>query len=226
MKTSNKLLIALFTVGLLTLIGANLALKAEHDKIDFNDPFYGLSVRNIKPFRVLKLEGNNAGLLSVQTGPSSEIRLSDKEKDLFTFRSQGDTLLVSYKPKEVHWHPYANMYFDAQPAAIILTPTLTALYTDQVSCNLKRFQADNLTIWQQHGGVLISNSAIGNLTVTDSRGSELHTKPDNRIGRATITSRDSSLFIVERDVFGALSLQTDSLATVKMPGSLLGKIKP
>ncbi|RCR68527.1 hypothetical protein [Larkinella punicea] len=225
MKTSNKLLIALFTIGLLTLIGANVALRTEYNKIDFNDQFYGLSAMELKPFRVLKLEGNNAGLISVQTGKTTEIRLPEKAKKQFTFRSQGDTLLVSYKPENVPWRSQANQYFDAIPAAVFLTPTLQTLITSKVSCNVNHLTVDQLTVLQKNAGVLLTNSRISSLTVTNEQGSELHTKPTNHIGTALITSRDSSVFKAERDIFGTLALQTDSLATVNVPGGLLKKLQ-
>lgn len=225
MKTSNKLLIGLFVVALFTLIGANMALKEKHDKIDFNDPFYGLASMNLKPFRVLKLEGNNAGLLSVQTGKTPEIRLPDQAREQFVFRYRGDTLLLTYKPASVPWQARANMYLDAAPAAVILTPTLQAVLTDRISCNVNRLSTDKLTIVQQSAGVLLTNSTLGTLTVTNTRGSDLHAKATNRVGTAHITSRDSSNLLIERDVFGSLTLQTDSLATVKVPGGLLEKLK-
>jgi hypothetical protein len=225
MKTSNNLLIALFIIGLFTLIGANFALKIEHDKIDFNDPFYGLSAMDLKPFRVLKLEGNNVGLVGVQTGKASEIRLDEKAKELFTFRSQGDTLVVTYKPETAPWQSRASQNFDATPVAVILTPLLQTLFTTKASCNLNKLSTDNLTIIQNGAGVLVTNSTIGSLNVTDSQGSELHTKATNRIGKAVIVSRDSSLFMAERDIFGSITLQTDSLATVKVPGGMLKKLR-
>lgn len=226
MKTSNKLLIFLFIVGLFTLIGANVALKAEYDKIDFNDPFYDLSAIKLKPFRILKLEGNNNGLISVQTGKSSEIRLSDDIKNLVTIRSQGDTLVVVYKPETAPWQSRPNQYFNAIPAATILTPTFSTLITNRISCNLNQVNVDNLAIIQQTAGVLLTNSNIGNLTVTNRQGSDLHTKPTNQVQRAVLIALDSSNIIVERDIFGSLSLQSDSLTTVKIPGGLLKKLKP
>ena len=228
MKTSNKLLIALFTIGFLTLIGTNVALRAEYDKIDFNDPFHGLSTLTIKPFRVLKLEGSKTGfgLLSVQTGEKYGIHLPDKNKADFTFQSKGDTLIIRYHPANDLWQSRAYYKFDSNPVAIIMTPTLQALHTRQISCILKNVKTDNLTIVQENAGIMLTNTTIENLTVTDKQGSELHTKPTNRIGTALIISHDSSAFLAERDIFGSLSLKTDSLATVKIPGSLLKKLKP
>lgn len=225
MKTSNKLLFAIFTIGLLTLFGANVALKKEYDKIDFNDPFNGLSTMNLKPFRVLKLEGNNVGLISVQTGKATEIRLDEKAKELFTFRPQGDTLVVIYKPESAPWQSRASHYFDAMPVAVFLTPTLQTLITSKASCNVNHLNVDQLTILQENAGVMLTNSTIGTLTVTNTQGSELHTKPTNRVETAFITSRDSSAFKAERDIFGALTLQSDSLAKVNVPGGLLKKLK-
>ncbi|RAJ92283.1 hypothetical protein LX87_05252 [Larkinella arboricola] len=226
MKTSNKLLIALFLAGFLTLIGTNMALRAEYDKIDFNNPFHGLSSLPVKPFRVLKLEGGKTGigLLNVQTGKQYGIHLPEKNKEDFKFQSKGDTLIVRYQPPDA-WQSSYRYKFDANPVAIIMTPTLDALHTTRISCILKEVRTDKLTVVQERAGVMLTNSTIGTLTVTDTQGSDLHAKPTNRIGTALITSRDSSNLLVEHDVFGTLTLETDSLATVKVPGGLLKKLK-
>ncbi|GAB3919801.1 hypothetical protein [Larkinella terrae] len=225
MKTSNKLLTGLFITALLTLIGANVALKAEHDKIDFNDPFSGLSSIALKPFQILKLEGNLNGLVSVETGKTSEMRLQEDVKNQFTFRSLGDTLVVAYKPESSPWQSKPNQYINAVPAATILTPSLHTLITNKISCNLNRLTTENLAITQQNGGVLLTNSTIGTLTVADSQGSELHTKPTNHVRSAAITSRDSSNITIERDIFDSFALQYDSLTMLKIPGGLLKKLK-
>ncbi|MGM9508140.1 hypothetical protein ACS5NO_10445 [Larkinella sp. GY13] len=227
MKTSNKLLIALFTVGFLTLIGTNLALRAEYDKIDFKNPFHGLSTLTIKPFRVLKLEGNKTGigLLSVQTGTQFGIHLPDKNKADFTFQSKGDTLIIRYQAPANSWQSRVYYKFDSSPVAIIMTPALQALYTTRISCILKDIKTEKLSIVQENAGIMLTNSAIENLTVTNEQGSELHTKPTNRVGTALIISRDSSVFKAERDIFGTLALQNDSLATVNVPGGLLKKLQ-
>lgn len=225
MKTSNKLLIALFTFGLLTLIGANVAIKNQHRQIDYNDPFYGLSSTALKPFRILKLEGNSAGLLGVQTGKSYEIRLPEQVQDLFTYQTKGDTLIVRYHPKRRSTNQRPSQGFGESPEAVILTPTLQMLLTDQVSCNLNHVNTEKLTVIQKKSGVLLTNSSIQTLTVTDSQGSDFHARTTNQIGSANVISRDSSSFQVDSDIFSTLDFHTDSLALVKMPGGLLKRIK-
>ncbi|MFC5407990.1 hypothetical protein ACFPMF_01625 [Larkinella bovis] len=227
MKTSNKLLITLFVVGLLTLVGANVALRAEYDQIDFKNPFYGLSTQKIQPFRVLKLEGDKTGvgLLSVQTGNTFEIHLPDKSKHQFTYQSNGDTLTIRYRPENGAGKSRPSYSFTSSPAAVIVAPALEALYTTQISCSLNKVETGNLVLVQKNAGVLLSNSTIGNLTVSNTEGSDLHTRAINQIKTAQITASDSSTVLVERDIFGSLTLETDSLTTVKLPGGLLKKLR-
>ena len=56
MKTSNKLIISLFALLFLAILGSAMVLKAEYDKIDQDDPFYGYTSEVVTGFSAVKLQ--------------------------------------------------------------------------------------------------------------------------------------------------------------------------
>jgi len=92
MKTSNRLLIALLTVTLAAILSSNLVLKAEYEKIDFKDPFYGYQTAKLPPFKVVKLSGGHAGLIQLQPGTAYEVRVSAKDSNEVKWQVRNDTL--------------------------------------------------------------------------------------------------------------------------------------
>ncbi|GAA4459941.1 hypothetical protein GCM10023189_34310 [Nibrella saemangeumensis] len=256
MKASNKLLIGLLAVGVLTLVGSTVAFRAEHDQIDFNDPFYGFSSTAVKPFRVLKIEGKAGKIgeipapvgmvkpsgnvpdkiysnttITVQSGKGFEIRVQKTSNVAFTYRSDGDTLIVQYEPEIFAQsigpgQAFVDMPFAYinTPFAYILTPSVQTLVVEGATCKVAGLSMEKVAVVATDARVLISRSTIGNLLTTGKRGSLVQTASANRIRTATITSHDSTGFIAERDVFGSILLQSDSNATVKAPASLLRKM--
>ncbi|UHG90521.1 hypothetical protein [Spirosoma oryzicola] len=234
MKTSDKLMVGLLLVGLLTLVGSTVALKAEHDKIDFNDPFYGYSATTIKPFRVLKIEVDSANkqpvkstqtAISIQVGKSFAIRRQDQSSVPFTYRSVGDTLLVRYKPERIYWHNSTDDLLATKPFAYIIVPSIGGLVANGAICTLTGLNTDSLQITSTNALVRIDKSIIGQLTASGQRGSFLQTASANRIKAATITTCDSTGFTAERDVFGSLSMQNDANTMISLPASLLRKLQ-
>jgi hypothetical protein len=247
MKTSNKLLISLLAVGLLTLVGSVMSLRAEHDKIDFNDPFYGFSSTPIKSFSVLKIEGIKLGVLStgavriepgkgpvnsgdsyttvgIEAGKTFEIRAQKDNKVPFTHRFAGDTLIVRYEPEFYFRRIKGGDAFDNKPFVYIIAPSVRTLIATSSTCKLAGFMTDKLAITMTNARVLISKSTISDLTTSGQRGSLLQTAKTNRINKATVASYDSTGFIADHDIFGSLALQNDSTATLKIPASLLKKL--
>jgi hypothetical protein len=249
MKTSDKLLISLLMVGLLTLVGSTMALKAEYDTIDFNDPFYGFLSTPVKPFSILKIEGVKQGpslsgvasigsvgglpnlgdsytTVGIQAGKTFEIRIHKDNKIPFTHRSVGDTLIIRYEPDFYAGRINADDAFSATSFAYIIAPSssIQMLSATGATCKLSGLAVDKLAITTNHARVLISKSTIERLTAMGQRGSLLQTAATNRISTATITSHDSTGFTAERDIFGSLALQNDSTAILKVPASLLKKL--
>ncbi|MDB5240368.1 MAG: hypothetical protein JWP57_993 [Spirosoma sp.] len=247
MKTSDKLLISSALISLVTLVGSTMALRREHDKIDFNDPFFGYEATAIKPFTTLKIERSKPGILppgtaligsndvsqnpndsytniSIEAGKAYEIRLQKNNKISFTYRYVGDTLLIRYEPEFSPMPVAVDKAFAASSFAYIIAPTFQALIASRTTCKLAGLTSGHLSISATNARVLLNNNTINQLTSTGQRGSLLQTTAINRIYSATITSHDSTCFMAERDVFGTIHLRNDSTATLKIPASLLKKL--
>jgi len=239
MKTSNTLLIGLLVVSLLTLVGSTMALRAEYDKIDFNDPFYSYSSTPIKPFRVLKIEGiyplvpntktadqplTSETTLGIEAGKTFEIRLQKNSKRSFTYRYMGDTLQVRYEPERTFWPIATDNLFDEKPFAYIIVPSLQTIIANGSTCIVKGLTTEQLAIRAHNARLILRQTTIGDLRSSGDAGSLLQTAASNRIGTATIASHDSTGFVADRDVFGKLALQNDSLSVIKAPASLLKKL--
>ncbi|GAB4038575.1 hypothetical protein [Spirosoma gilvum] len=246
MKTSDKLLIASALISLVALVGSTVALRREHDKIDFNDPFYGYEAVPIKPFKVLRVEGSLSGIkphknapgldgstenptysstnLGVQAGKAFEIRTQKNNKIRFTYRSVGDTLFIQYEPEFSPWRISAEKTFAASSFAYVIVPSLVGLIATSSTCRLTGITTENVSIQATNAHVLLANSTINQLTSNGQQGSLVQTTATNHIHSALITSRDSTSFIAERNVFDSITMQNDSMAILKIPASLLKKL--
>jgi len=247
MKTSDTLLVSCLIIGILTLVGSTVALRTEHDKIDFTDPFYGYQTTAVKPFKVLRIEGRKSGLLplgtapvgsngisenpndsyttvGIQGGKAFEFRLQKNNKIPFTYRSIGDTLLIRYEPEFYSRRITADEAFSSPPFAYIIAPNIQQLIASRTTCKIAGLRTETVSIQAINARLLLSNSTINQLTSTGQRGSIVQTAATNRIHFATITSHDSTSFIAERNVFGSIILQNDSTAIIKIPASLLTKL--
>ena len=248
MKTSDTLLIGSTLIGLLTLVGSTVALRNEHDKIDFTDPFYGYQTTAVNPYKVLRIEGSKSGILplgtapvgsigisenpndsyttvGIQAGKAFEIRVQKSNKIPFTYRSIGDTLLIQYEPDFYSRRITADEAFSSPPFIYLIAPSFQKLIASRTTCKLAGLTTENVSIQAANARVLLSKSTVNQLTSTGQRGSIVQIAATNRIHSAMITSLDSTGFIAERNVFDSITLQNDSTAIIKIPASLLTKLK-
>lgn len=223
MKTSDKLILSLFGLVLAALFGFNLTLKAEYDKIDFNDPLYGYEPTAVRPWKVLKITGTHQEKIQYQPGKAFEIRVQELNKQRLAQRVSGDTLIVSYTPERLRKDARPGESFDEVPVAYVMAPALTTVIVDGATCSLKNINQPNLSIRQTGGGLELLGSTIGNLTIDASRGSAIRAGIASQIRQASVTVRDSSRLEVNQDGFGSLQLRADSTAMLRLPGSLLRK---
>ena len=246
MKPSDKLLLSSTIISLLTLVGSTVALRTEHDKIDFNDPFYGYEATTVKPFKVLRVEGSKSGIVwhntapgsngvssnsnesyttvGIQTGKAFEIRIQKNNKISFTYRSLGDTLLIRYEPEFYPRRISADEAFTASPFAYIIAPSFQQLIASRTTCKLAGLTTEAVSIQATNARVLLSNSKINQLMANVQRGSILQITATDRIHSAVITSHDSTSFIAEGNVFDSITMQNDSTVILKIPASLLKKL--
>jgi len=221
MKNSNKLLIALLTITLIVLLGSNLVIKAEFDKINPNDIFYGYSTKPVKPFKVIVLKGNVNGFVDVSAGQKSEIKTNPSFEKFVTQKISGDTLTIHIIYPE-RGNNMAAAYTGYGPTVHIETPDINEIYINEISCALKGFKSNSLKIHSQSGFTRLENNTITNLEADQKNGSTLEINK-NTFGKAVFEIRDSSRFEVGKDVFTSIELNADTTATVSLPGNLLNK---
>jgi|GEM_PF-2287391 len=245
MKLSNKLLVGLLGVVLLTLVGSTLALKTQQDSIDYSNRFYGFSREPIRRFTVLCIEGvqrkleadqPNQGIfrpippdryttLGLLGGPTFEIRVLEGTKVPYTLRSQGDTLFVAF---EAQFYPETlkgEAPFARQPFAYIIAPNVQSLLVREATCLVDKLASPDFTLRSTHARVLLSNSRITRWQATLQAGSLLQTAGTNQVGQAVLAGRDSTELVVGHDTFGSLAFQLDSNSTVKASMAVFRKVK-
>lgn len=216
MKTSDKLILGLFLVTLVAILGANLVLKAEFEKIDFSDMFYKYSKESLPPFQVIHLQGQNNRLVQIQPSDNFEIRLSKGEENKMTWEVRGDTLFFSFKSAA---RPFYRNTFSVPPVAFIMAPSLRAIHFSEVSGKLTGWKENGL-ILQGNGKMLLQDNNLDELSVTIEGGGLLNISAENEIQKAKITVSDTSYLVVQKDIFKIIDINIDEEAHVSLPGGL------
>ncbi|MCF0057103.1 GIN domain-containing protein [Dyadobacter sp. CY356] len=221
MKQSNILIIGLVAVILLFVVGLNLVLKAEYEKIDQNDPFYGYKKEVLKPFTFVKINGKQVGVTQIQPGTDFQIHyITDKK--MLDWKIKGDTLELTQKALS---DDIANRSydFDVKPSFYITAPELSGVDALNTTSIIKGWKTTNFSLHQNGKSTLLIENTFGNLSARISSGGYLLIQGNNKIGKSNISVRDSSELSSEKDVFGLFQVSVDSLAKIKLPGNLYKK---
>ena len=226
MKTSNKLLILLFALSLLAMISSDFALKAKFDKIDRNDPYYGYSHEILKPFKYIKLTGNQTRIVQIQQGNSFELMKADmrnySSNPKVNWEMSGDTLVVAHTA-EGKKQPFHPARLNEIPALYITAPTLSGVISQGVTSSIRNWSGQDFFIKQTANGILLDNNRFDNLKINVVSGYvQLGSK--NNLGITEVQCKDSSELIVDKDIFKSFKMQADSNVRISLPGSLLRKI--
>lgn len=222
MKKSNIFIIGLLAITLIFVVGSNLVLKAEFDKIDLSDPYYGYKKEGLKPFSHIKINGKQAGLTQIQQGVAFEIRYIP-EREKVEWKINGDTLELTHKPIQLQdYDPYYD--FDSKPVIYIIAPILSGADVANTVNILKGWKTTDFTLKQKGNSTLLTENSISNLSANLKSGGYLLINGKNKIGASNISVKDSSELSSERDIFGSFHVTADSLARVKLPGSLYNKL--
>ncbi len=221
MKKSNILLICLLSLALLFVAGSNLVLKAEYEKIDQNDIYYGYKKEILKPFKYLKINGRKVGVTQIQPGPDFEI-IYNTERKRVDWKIIGDTLELTHKrPLDEDSDPYYD--FDSKPAIYVMAPQIAGIdVTDAVSI-VKGWKSENFTLKQKGNSTLLTSNTMSNLSANLRSGGYLLINGKNKIGKSEIMVKDSSELSSDKDIFGSFQVSVDSSAKIKLPGSLYKK---
>ncbi len=103
MKTSNKLLLALFALVLLSAMAANIPLKRTFETMDRNDPYRGYLRDTLPAFKYVKLTGNRFTVVQIQPSTQFEMRTFHLERSAdgtnLKKEVRGDTLFVIFREK-------------------------------------------------------------------------------------------------------------------------------
>ena len=227
MKTSNKLLIILFAFSLLALIGSDLTLKAKFDKIDKNDPYFGYSHEMLKPFKYVKLTGNQIRIVQIQPGKSYELMKADmrnySNNPEIKWKMSGDTLVIIHKADGRKQPFYPERFYEA-PALYITAPALSGVVSQGVTSNVKNWSSPDFFIKQTGNGIQLVNNRFDNLKIDVSSGGYVQLAEKNNLGLTDVHCTDSSELVVNKDIFKSFKMQADSNARISLPGSLIKKI--
>ncbi|GAB3178355.1 hypothetical protein [Telluribacter humicola] len=229
MKTSNKLLLALFAFILVSSLGANLPLKKTYDTINRNDPYYGYAHETLPAFKYVKLVGQSNVLAQIQLGTRFEMRRvhfkgGSNGKGVIT-EMRGDTLIVLFeKDARPESYSFEKDPLDRKPSIYIMAPTLSGVSSEGIFNKITGWQGGSLSVTQVGKNALLTDNRFDSLSVSAYSGSFVDIDANNRIGAATCQVRDSSRLAVEKDIFNTFQLQADTNAHVSLPGSMLRKV--
>ncbi|WP_128546918.1 hypothetical protein [Larkinella soli] len=226
MKTSDKLLLTLLFLTLSALTAVTMGLKASYNRIDFKDPMFSYDPHPIPAFRVLKLNGDNSRYLILRSGDQPSLRVRKVDIGNVSYRTIGDTLVVSVRNEEPYYRLKAGE-FSGPPIGYLVLPKLETLVLTNANSRIDDLKTDALTVYLEKSGLYIFNSRIATLTATAVLGSKLETTGQGQsIGQASVTVQDSGTFKVSGNSIRTLQLLADSATVVQLPGALLRRITP
>lgn len=223
MKASNIFLTAIISFMFISVIGSNLVLKKEFDKIDRMDQFTGYDKAVLKPFKYVKLEGKEIGLVEFQQSKEFEIRMITEQKYL-NWKVEADTLTVTFKRDWTGHRVGPELRFQSGAAVYILAPQLSGIESYDVDSKISKWKGSELNIKQEKGSIMLAGNSIENLNAELSFGSYLQINPDNQLGKTNIQVKDTSRLVVQKDVFKSFKTTADSSAMVNLPASLVKKV--
>ncbi|MEQ9440179.1 MAG: hypothetical protein RIG62_14090 [Cyclobacteriaceae bacterium] len=228
MKTSNKLIISLLALLFLAILGSAMVLKAEYDKIDQNDPFYGYTSEVVTGFSAVKLQNQYLELVQVQEGDKFEIKKRNAH-DNVQWAVQDDTLVLTFPQMKLPpYYSFASIITRELPGVYIITPQLGSVHSQGIICKLKGWQQSNLQLVTEGetGGILLAGNTIEHLSASVALGSTLRINADNQVGQAQVAVRDSSAFVTEYNAIDSLKIGADATARIQLPGSLYSQLAP
>lgn len=225
MKTSNLLLLALLAFIFISMIGYDLGLKKNFDRIDRTDPYYGYSHDTLPPFKYIKLTGKQFGMVQILPGKIFEMRKQDMRgfpsNPGLEWKVANDTLFIDHS-LDIERYPFGNGYtFGRNTYLYIMAPALSGVQSDGIVTTVKDWKEGTLSVRQTGEAMRLMDNIFNQLILEAHAGGYVEIKGNNQIGAAMMQVRDSSTLIVEKDVFKSLQIQADSSAHLNLPGSLL-----
>lgn len=222
MKASNILVISLLAMIFLGIIGSNMVLKAEYEKLRKEDPLAGYKKETLKPFKYVKLEGKTFGVTEIRPGTKPEINQNGDPKEL-SWEVRHDTLVVTFKKDWAQNWPHREELLGSVASIYIFTPQLSGVDSDNAFCRIKGWKSNALTVNQKGSLFVMVDNEIANLDLNLTSGNYGKIGSRNVLGNVRLQIADSSSLIVEKDVIKTFDADIANSAHVSMPGSLLRK---
>ncbi|MCE6989909.1 GIN domain-containing protein [Dyadobacter sp. CY323] len=219
MKTSNILLITLFSLTLLVLLGSNLVLKAGYDRIDKSDPLWGYRKEPAKPFKYVKLQGKAFGLTEISPGKEYKIT-AGPDKKYYDWKVVGDTLVFNYHRDWELSAPFTEEALNIGPNFYITAPDIKSITSQDVPVHITNWKSGDLVIKMNKGALLVSDNVIDNLNTDVHSGGFVKFGKSNNLGNVSVQVKDSSSLKVEKDIFKSFKANVDGKAQINLPGSL------
>ncbi len=218
MKTSNLILslITIFFFG--SIVGTAMILKQEFEKMDFDDPFYGLSRNELSPFSAIQLEGNTyRGRIDIRPGDKHEF-LHPINLDIFDWEVRQDTLFLNYSGES--WVGSAGLVY-------ILAPSISWVASKEFECRVHGWETEHMLVSYTgpRGFVTFTENKFEKFSATVLNEGALRLENGNEIGSAEINVEDTSNLVIETSRVNTITMNAGPQARVQLPGALLEKIR-
>ena len=233
MKTSNKLILSVLAILLVSVTVYDFALKAEYLSGSYKNPFNGYASKTVKNFNEIEVDAINMLHVTIQQGDYS-VHVAQDNTDSIKLTQTGNRLIVNvdFEKRAASDNPNVSHTNDI----VIYCPRLTYIKTDEHhysiprkkmtneqryeverggrSVNLNSFILDSLSIEQKTGSVKINGSKIGVLKSTAAARSRLHISDDTRIGQAEMHINDLSSLTFDKFNIPKFSYTLSDSATI------------
>lgn len=97
MKTSNKLLIAILILVIISMVSFDMALRAEYKKGDYKSPYYNMVPVPVKDFDAIEDYTSYNTYTDVTTGDNCQIFISKEAQNNLIFTVKNRVLKISFK---------------------------------------------------------------------------------------------------------------------------------
>ncbi|RYE36752.1 MAG: hypothetical protein EOP42_02230 [Sphingobacteriaceae bacterium] len=237
MKTSNKLFITAVSIIIISMIGYDLALRAEYRKGEYKNRFYGKEkISALSGFTAIDNRTANFVSVDIEHGKNSVIWTTRNWKDNFKIYKNGSTLVIEAIYNEAkHIKPYNNDITIICPAIekIVAKPFIVKsadYYEATGRTTLKGFDIQNLLLnIGKSADIILQNNNIEQLQAVigedHSGSSNLTISSDNQINTAKINVLGRNWLRIENPNIGQKQFTISDSATISVGGKFHNQLK-
>lgn len=210
MKNSNKVLISLITVLLISIVLVDASLKNAYSKIDPGDAFRNYEHVTIKPFNYLKLKGGNGFAIEIIQADSIGMRVMSSRKSFLNITYHQDTLIINF---DVANHLDVRNPENLPKGLILYTPTVKEIYTDGTSNILNNWNVFDLKLTQtSKSSTFINNFTARHFTLEGYHNSICNFKMNVNVQDLNLELKNNASVYLERISYTKLNPQLTDAA--------------